>query len=558
MSWIARLGSLAVVAAGIACGGDSTPPATLSRVEISATSATVVEGATLQLSALARLSDGSAQSGAAFAWTSDDTTIASVSATGLVTGRRAGSTTIHASTGTASGAQSLTVTPAPVASVTLEPDTATLTTGDTRTFAARVFGPSGNTLSGRAVVFSSSDTSVATVRADGVVTALSPGIAVLSADVEGKHATAAVTVVRGALPKLTLKTIATGVSGRFVAAPPGDSRLFLATVEGRIWIIQNDVIQPQPFLDIRDRVNQGINGLYSFAFHPRFATNGLFYVDYVDASGNDRIERYQVPLNSSIADPASAQLLLTVVHPPPLDHYGGWLAFGPDGKLYISTGDGGPGDSENAQNKSLLLGKLLRLDVDAAPPYVPADNPFVNVAGARPEIWAYGLRNPFRDSFDRLTGTLYVADVGEDDWEEVNAVPFTRAGADYGWNKLEGSHCSTVSTTGCSDPGAVLPVLEYSHPGRPGAVGAAHPTGCSVTGGYVYRGNKMPSLRGHYFYADFCAGWIRSFRLSNGAVVDAQQWFDNVGSVMSFGEDGAGELYVLTFEGNLYRITPAP
>ncbi|HEX2092875.1 MAG TPA: PQQ-dependent sugar dehydrogenase, partial [Longimicrobiaceae bacterium] len=200
------------------------------------------------------------------------------------------------------------------------------------------------------------------------------------------------------------------------------------------------------------------------------------------------------------------------------------------------------------------LGDLLRIDVDAGDPYaVPRDNPFVGEAGVRGEIWAYGLRNPWRFAFDREAGLLYLADVGQNQWEEINAVPAGSRGLNYGWNVMEGAHCFRPAQ-GCSQQGLVIPVLEYAH-----SAGASsdHPTGCSVTGGYVYRGSRIASVRGHYFYADYCGGWVRSFRLADGRATEQRGWdFGNIGNVLSFGEDASGELYVLSTNGRVYRMVP--
>jgi glucose/arabinose dehydrogenase len=213
--------------------------------------------------------------------------------------------------------------------------------------------------------------------------------------------------------------------------------------------------------------------------------------------------------------------------------------------LYIAMGDGGSGGDPrgNGQDRSTLLGALLRIGIDGGDPYsIPAGNPFVNTAGARPEIWAYGLRNPWRIAFDREAGTLYIADVGQNRWEEINAVAVGAAGLNYGWNIMEGAHCFSASS--CQQNGLTLPVLEYEHPG-----------GCSVTGGLVYRGEALPELRGTYFYADFCGGWVRSFRFQGESVTDEQEWdFGDVGNITSFGEDGAGETYVLSNNGSVYRL----
>ncbi len=324
----------------------------------------------------------------------------------------------------------------------------------------------------------------------------------------------------------------------YLTAPLGDDRLFIVEQAGTIRIIEDGALLPDPFLDIRGRVESGgEQGLLGLAFHPAYAANGWFYVNYTDNDGDTRIERYQVTANPYVADPGSAELVLAIEQPAD-NHNGGMIAFGPDGALYVATGDGGGGGDPqgNGQDLSSLLGKLLRLDVDSREPYaIPLNNPFIGVAGAREEIWAYGLRNPWRFSFDRVGDRLYIADVGQGSWEEVNAVPATRPGVNYGWNVMEGMHCFNASS--CDTDGLTLPVLEYANAGE----------ACSITGGYVYRGDAIPELRGHYFYADFCAGWIRSFRLAGDGVTQQQEWnVGDIGSVLSFGEDAASELYVLT------------
>ncbi len=291
----------------------------------------------------------------------------------------------------------------------------------------------------------------------------------------------------------------------------------------------------------------GERGLLSVAFHPRYASNGLFYVNYTDRGGDTRIERYRVGAHRDRADPASVKLVLRVEQPY-ANHNGGQIAFGPDGKLYVGMGDGGSGGDPHGhgQNPRTLLGAMLRLDVDAGDPYaVPRDNPFVGRPAARGEIWATGVRNPWRFSFDHRAGLLYVADVGQNRWEEVNVVEAGKGGLDYGWNVMEASHCFRAER--CDRSGRVIPVLEYDHS-----------EGCTVIGGYVYRGSRLPALQGHYFYADYCEGWVRSFRYRGGAAADRRTWdFGDVGNVLSFGEDGAGELYVLSDRGKVYRMVPA-
>ena len=251
--------------------------------------------------------------------------------------------------------------------------------------------------------------------------------------------------------------------------------------------------------------------------------------------------------NADVADESSADTVIAIPHPTYDNHNGGQLEFGPDGKLWAATGDGGSGDpNHNAQDTTVLLGKLLRLDVDVATGHaVPSDNPF------RSEIWAYGLRNPWRFSFDRQTGDLYIADVGQEKWEEVDIATTALQrgrGANYGWNVLEGTHCYSPAT-GCDATGKTLPLLEYDHSNG----------SCTVIGGYVYRGTRIPTLQGAYLYADYCAGWVKSFRFSGG-VTDQRDWpaLSPGQGVTSFGEDGRGELYTMTQAGALYRIVPGP
>ncbi|MGH7675389.1 MAG: PQQ-dependent sugar dehydrogenase, partial [Gemmatimonadales bacterium] len=280
------------------------------------------------------------------------------------------------------------------------------------------------------------------------------------------------------------------------------------------------------------------------AFHPRYAQNGYFYVNYTDNNGNTRVERYRVSADPDSADPASDTLVL-FIDQPYSNHNGGHILFGPDSMLYVAMGDGGSGGDPHGygQSRATLLGKLLRIDVDGGAPYaVPPDNPFVGVAGARPEIWALGLRNPWRIAFDSVAGLLYVADVGQNRWEEVDVAPAQAAGLNYGWNVMEGAHC--YNTGSCATSGLVLPALEYGHS-----------DGCTVIGGYVYRGSRSPTLAGHYFYADYCSGWLRSFTYGGGAVLERRRWdVPALGNVLSFGEDAAGEIYVLSANGNVWRI----
>ena len=334
----------------------------------------------------------------------------------------------------------------------------------------------------------------------------------------------------------------------YLTAPKNDPRLFIVEQAGRIRIVKNGALLATPFLDISSRVvSGGERGLLSLAFDPAYATNGRFYVYYTGAQGDIFVDRFTVSGNPDVANTAANQVL-TIQHRANSNHNGGLLLFGPDGMLYLGTGDGGgAGDvPNNAQNTDVLLGKILRLDVTTLPYTIPAGNPFLGKAGAD-EIWAYGLRNPWRFAFDvppdATAPQLYIADVGQGAREEVNVVDASAAGRNYGWRIMEGTQCYNPST-GCNQSGLTLPIIEYDH-GQ----------GCSITGGAVYRGAAIPEVRGHYFYSDYCSGWLRSFRLSGGAAVDQRDWaLANIGNVTSFGVDAAGELYMLSTNGGAYRL----
>ena len=332
----------------------------------------------------------------------------------------------------------------------------------------------------------------------------------------------------------------------YLASPPNDSRIFVVDQEGRIFVIKNGAALTTPFLDIRSIVSYGgEQGLLSVAFDPAYATNGRFYVYYNDLNGDIAVARYTAAPTADVATTASRTTVIGIPHPGQSNHNGGLLLFGPDGMLYLATGDGGGGGDvpNNAQNIDVLLGKLLRIDVTNLPYTIPAGNPYAGATPGRDEIWARGLRNPWRYAFDPPAGTLYVADVGQDEWEEVNAVAAATAGLNYGWRIMEGNHCYPAAP--CNGVGLTTPVLEYSH-----ASG-----NCSVTGGFVYRGAAIPELTGHYLYADYCAGILRSFRLSGGQALDQRTWsIGAVGNIKSFGLDAAGEIYILTSGGRVYRI----
>ena len=351
----------------------------------------------------------------------------------------------------------------------------------------------------------------------------------------------------------------------FLTAPPGDMlRLFVVEKGGLIKIVDrtnNTLIGT--FLDISGLVSTGgEQGLLGLVFHPNFELNGFFYVNLINLNGDTEIRRYHVPsITPNVADPMSALLIISIDQPATLtNHKAGWLGFGQDGFLYAALGDGGGGGdpSNNAQNLNSLLGKMLRLDVndddfrgDPLKNYaIPGNNPFVGAIPGFDEIWAYGLRNPWRSSFDRGTGDFYIADVGQGAREEVNASTVASGGGmglNFGWDIMEGSLCHEPMQN-CSVVGFVQPLEEYDHT-----------QGCSITGGYVYRGTVIPALQGTYFYGDYCAGFVRSFRLAGDVATERADWPSlgvSPGNITSFGEDASGELYIVTQQGGLFRIVP--
>jgi glucose/arabinose dehydrogenase len=335
-------------------------------------------------------------------------------------------------------------------------------------------------------------------------------------------------------------------------APDGSGRMFVVEQPGRIRIFDPSGLARGPFLDLTDRVNARGNeqGLLGLAFHPRYAENGLFYVNYTDNADHNVIARFQVSGDPNFAD-ASTETRLVSIDDPFGTHNGGVVAFGPDGYLYAGMGDGGSANDPfgNGQNTSSLLGKVLRLDVDGGDPYaVPADNPFVQ-GGGSPEVWAYGLRNPWRISFDSATGDIYIADVGQGTWEEVNFLPAGSAGGvNFGWNFREGAH----EFAGNPPPGAPLvdPVAEYSH----------NEGGCSITGGYAYRGD-MPQWNGIYFYGDYCTGKLWGLLQTPGA--GGPQWqsallYETRANITTFGQDRGGEVYFADRAGGIFRLELLP
>jgi len=329
-------------------------------------------------------------------------------------------------------------------------------------------------------------------------------------------------------------------------AGDGSPRLYVLEQPGRIRLLEQGVLSSTPFLDLADRVlmDDTERGLLGLAFHPDYRRNGRFFVNYTrQPDGATVVAEYR---RGSSPDAASRdERVVLVVMQPESNHNGGMIAFGPDGYLYIGMGDGGAwGDPGNrAQNFNELLGKILRIDVDHGDPYaIPADNPFAR-EGGRPEIYAVGMRNPWRFSFDRESGGLWVADVGQKKWEEVDLV--TRGG-NYGWRVMEGAHCYNPAVA-CPTAGFALPVMEYGHEeGR-----------CSIIGGYVYRGRAIPALRGAYVSGDFCSGEVFAFRKSEGGEATGPTVLLKTGfRISSFGQDAEGELYVFDLGGGIYRLVP--
>jgi len=358
--------------------------------------------------------------------------------------------------------------------------------------------------------------------------------------------------VRGGL---ALVKVAAGLDHpTHLASPPDDSRLFVCEQPERIRIVREGHLLERPFLDLTDRVGWGgERGLLSVAVHPRYRENGFLFVNYTDKHGDTQIERYHVSGDPDRADHASVKRLLTIPQPY-ANHNGGLVLFAPDGMLWIGMGDGGAqGDPHgNGQNPEALLGKLLRIDVDHGDPYaIPPDNPFARRAttrsgtGGRPEIWALGMRNPWRFSFDRESGLLYIADVGQNHWEEVDVARADEPGLNYGWNRFEGSH--PYRPVAGDTARLVAPIYEYSHA-----------DGCSITGGAVYRGAAVPALQGCYLFSDYCAGWLRSFRYRNGQVTERTRWrVGDAGQPSSFGTDARGEMYLVSLDGRVFRIAAA-
>jgi glucose/arabinose dehydrogenase len=358
---------------------------------------------------------------------------------------------------------------------------------------------------------------------------------------------------------LTVEKIQDGLTDPiFLTSPPGDtSRLFILEQDGLIKIIKNGTLLPTPFLDVSSLISSGgERGLLGLAFHPDYALNGYFYINYTDTGGDTKVRRCKVSSDPDIAEPDSLVTILSIDQPYP-NHNGGMIAFGPnDGYLYIGMGDGGsagdPGD--RAQTPTTLLGKMLRIDVDGGFPYaIPSTNPYFNDPDTLEEIWALGVRNPWRYSFDSETGDMYMGDVGQNEWEEINFQPGSSSGGEnYGWRLKEATHCYDPPTN-CDPGGLTDPITEYDHGPE-----------CSITGGYVYRGCAIPDLQGTYFYADYCSNKIWSFRYDGSIITDSMERTSELvppegsyAGIVSFAEDDLGELYIID-QGRdaIYKIVP--
>lgn len=351
------------------------------------------------------------------------------------------------------------------------------------------------------------------------------------------------------LQGLALETVASGRAFPvFAVALPDDPRIWVLERGGTIRVIDGSG-QASLFMDLTDRVGSGgiENGLLGMAFHPDYATNGRFFVYYTDTDLDSRLSEFSSSgLAANTAD-RSTEKILFEVDQQGIRHRAGMLQFGPDGYLWIAMGDGGLGD-DSAQNTQMMQGNIHRIDVDSGDPYsVPASNPYSDGVDGRPEIWAHGLRNPWRFSIDAPTRTIYIGDVGQATWEEINVASIDNPGLDFGWPNFEGSMCYQPSD-GCGMTDWEPAVIEYDH-GQ----------GCSVTGGYVYRGSAIPELFGHYFYADWCNGMVRSFKYVNGVATEEQDWssdLEGAGQIASFGLDGDNELLIVDSNGTIYRIVP--
>jgi glucose/arabinose dehydrogenase len=360
----------------------------------------------------------------------------------------------------------------------------------------------------------------------------------------------------GELREVTLEPVFEGFNFQpsAVGAPVGDDRIFVMQRHGTIRVLDAErSLMEENFIDLTDRVLAGgiEQGLLGMAFHPDYANNGRFFVYYTDKGGNRQLSEFAVSAEDpNLADPDSEKVIFEYEQPPnatDIRHYGGNVTFGPDGYLWVSMGDGADSRAQG-QDPNTPYGSIVRIDVDGGDPYaVPPDNPFVD-GGGLADVWAYGLRNPWRFSIDPVDGLAYIADVGHADQEEVNVVSIAEGGYNFGWSDMEGTRCFHLSD--CNPDDYTAPAVTYNHD-----------EGLSITGGYVYRGAEIPELHGTYFYSDWVQQWIRGFKYVDGAVTDARDWTADlggpVGSITSFGLDGHGEMYAVTYEGGLFKFTAA-
>ena len=362
---------------------------------------------------------------------------------------------------------------------------------------------------------------------------------------------AAVPATTAAALRLSLARITSGLASptQITNAGDGTGRLFVVEKRGTVRVIDRGVLKPGYFMDIRSLVSEtGERGLLGLAFHPDFKTNHQLFVYYTNNGGDIVLSRYTTDANRTNVDESAPRPLLVIEHSAQSNHNGGALAFAPDGNLFIGVGDGGGGGDpgNNAQKKTTLLGKILRIDVNGtgagryARYAIPSDNPYAGSIAGLDEIWDIGLRNPWRISFDRASGKLFIADVGQDRYEEIDREEAASTGGrNYGWSAMEGRHCYKASR--CPMAGDTLPVAEYSHAGG----------NCSITGGYVYRGTSQTAMRGYYIFADFCSGRLWTLSYAGTTIV---QRADTAVRITSFGEGETGEIYAVTTSGYVYRV----
>ena len=546
--------TILILAMGIA---GCNEPATVASVQVTAPESTVEVGEEVQLTVTAHDAGGGVLEGLPVEWSSSDPAVATVSSSGLVTAVGQGTADLEATVDGVVGSLELVVVapptpppPAPVATITIASPATTVAVGAVLQLTATARDSAGAVLDGRLFEWSSGDVTKAAVTQAGEVSGLAPGDVEIYAVSEGIGGSILITVTDTGQPPsgAGLQEIASGLAFPvYLTSPPADERLFVLEKDGRIRIIKGGVLLESPFLDITDLVSKAHEqGLLGLAFPPDYTSSGRFIVHYTDQNNNTRVSSFHVSADPDLAD-AATEVPILEADQPFVNHNGGQILFGPDGFLYIGLGDGGSSGDPGGRGQSLedLLGSILRIDVSGGTSYtVPADNPFVGTVGARPEVWSYGLRNPWRFSFDRATGDLYIADVGQANWEEINFAPVDGGagrGVNYGWNVMEGLHCYAADS--CDQNGLTPPVVE-----------CGHDQGCSITGGYVYRGTAVPALQGHYLYADFCRGFVRSFPVGNPSAGMDRPTLEPNGAITSFGEDSSGELYVVTADGRVLKI----